>query len=65
MTFEEVAGLLWQDRGGRGLDGSRSSGRCPLVEVSDRMRWALVMCGASDPCGPTCARPPSPVPPAG
>jgi citrate synthase len=48
MTFEEVAALLW----GTEVDGDWTPpelGECPLVQVSDRMRWALVMCGASDP----------------
>jgi len=48
MTFEEVAGLLW----GTGAEGDWTPpalGECPLVEVSDRMRWSLVMCGATDP----------------
>ena len=55
MTFEDVAGLLW----GTGAEGEGEGeaadwtapdlGKCPLVQVSDRMRWALVMCGASDP----------------
>jgi len=51
MTFEEVAGLLWAT-GGEGAEGDWTPpelGQCPLVRVSDRMRWALVMCGASDP----------------
>ncbi len=48
MTFEEVAALLWEaDSEG---DWSRPDlGECPLVGVPDRMRWALVMCGARDP----------------
>jgi citrate synthase len=41
MTFEEVAALLWEV----GPD----LGECPLAGVPDRMRWALVMCGATDP----------------
>jgi citrate synthase len=47
-SFEAVAGLLWES----GTDGDWSSpalGDCPLVETSDRMRWALIMCGAHDP----------------
>jgi citrate synthase len=47
-SFEEVAGLLW----GTEEDGDWSSpalGDCPLAETSDRMRWALIMSGASDP----------------
>jgi citrate synthase len=48
MTFEEVAALLWETE----ADGDWTPpelGECPLVHVSDRMRWALVMCGANDP----------------
>jgi citrate synthase len=47
MTFEEVAALLWEsDR-----DGDWSApvlGECPLTDKLDRIRWALVMCGATD-----------------
>lgn len=48
MTFEEVAALLW----GTEAEGDWTPpelGECPLAQVSDRMRWALVMCGANDP----------------
>lgn len=48
MTFEEVAALLW----GTEAEGDWTPpelGECPLVRVSDRMRWTLVMCGADDP----------------
>jgi citrate synthase len=48
MTFEEVAALLW----GTEVEGDWTPpelGECPLVQVSDRMRWALVLCGANDP----------------
>ena len=48
LTFEEVADLLW----GAEAEGdwvSPDLGECPLGVVSDRMRWALVMCGATDP----------------
>jgi citrate synthase len=48
MTFEEVAALLWGADG----DGDWSApplGLCPLTDRLDRMRWALVMCGATDP----------------
>ncbi len=48
MTFEEVASLLW----GADADGDWSApplGRCPLTDRLDRMRWTLVMCGATDP----------------
>jgi citrate synthase len=48
MSFEEVAGLLWQT--GAGGDWSAPMlGDCPLEQTADRMRWALVMCGALDP----------------
>ena len=48
MSFEEVAALLWEvDPEG---DWSPPElGECPLIGVPDRMRWALVMCGAGDP----------------
>ena len=46
-TFEEVAELLWQADGG---DWSAPElGACPFTGTLDRMRWALVVCGASDP----------------
>jgi citrate synthase len=47
-SFEEVAELLWQSDG----DGDWSVpdlGACPLSDTLDRMRWALVVCGATDP----------------
>jgi citrate synthase len=47
-SFEEVADLLWQSDG----DGDWSApdlGACPLTQTLDRMRWALVLCGATDP----------------
>jgi len=47
-SFEDVAALLWQaDETG---DWSAPDlGPCPLTQTLDRMRWALVACGASDP----------------
>ena len=48
MTFEEVAALLWETD----ADGDWSVpdlGVCPLRDTLERMRWALVMCGATDP----------------
>jgi citrate synthase len=46
-TFEEVAELLWHADGG---DWSAPDlGTCPLTGTLDRMRWALVVCGATDP----------------
>jgi citrate synthase len=61
LSFEAVAELLWETAEGR--DGGEASepggaeadwsspelGHCPLVHTSDRMRWALIMCGANDP----------------
>ncbi len=47
-TFEEVAELLWQSEGG-GDWSAPDLGPCPLSQTLDRMRWALVACGASDP----------------
>jgi citrate synthase len=45
-SFEEVAELLWQSDAG---DWSAPDlGPCPLADTLDRMRWALVMCGATD-----------------
>src|ERR1700677_4611858 len=48
MTFEEVAALLWESEV-KGDWTPPNLGECPLVQVSDRMRWTLVMCGAADP----------------
>ncbi len=50
-SFEDVAELLWQsEESGRDGDWSAPQlGPCPLTVTLDRMRWALVMCGASDP----------------
>ncbi len=47
-SFEEVAGLLWRDEGG-GDWSPPELGPCPLTQTLDRMRWALVLCGATDP----------------
>ncbi len=45
-SFEEVAELLWQSEAG---DWSAPDlGPCPLADTLDRMRWALVVCGATD-----------------
>jgi citrate synthase len=50
LTFEEVTSLLWgAEDGDEGDWMPPDLGDCPLIKVSDRMRWALVMCGASDP----------------
>jgi citrate synthase len=52
MTFEEVASLLWEVEPGAGDDWEAPDiGIRPpaLVQASDRMRWALVMCAANDP----------------
>jgi citrate synthase len=49
-SFEEVAGLLWQTAPEDGDDWvAPELGPCPLVHTFDRMRWALVVCGANDP----------------
>jgi citrate synthase len=48
LSFEEVAVLLWDERGG-GDWRAPDLGPCPLVSTLDRMRWALVLCGATDP----------------
>jgi citrate synthase len=48
MTFEEVAALLWETEA-EGDWTAPELGECPLVNVSDRMRWTVVMCGADDP----------------
>jgi citrate synthase len=49
-SFEEVAELLWQTGTGDGADWDAPDlGPCPLVHTFDRMRWALVVCGANDP----------------
>lgn len=47
-SFEEVAELLWQSEGG-GDWTTPDLGPCPLRHTLDRLRWALVMCGARDP----------------
>jgi citrate synthase len=48
MRFEEVAELLWQSEE-PGDWSPPDLGPCPLAHTLDRMRWALVMCGATDP----------------
>ncbi len=45
-SFEEVAELLWQ--AGSGDWSAPDLGVCPLADTLDRMRWALVLCGATD-----------------
>jgi len=47
-TFEEVAELLWQSDG-PGDWRAPDLGPCPLTATLERMRWALVLCGATDP----------------
>jgi citrate synthase len=47
-SFEEVAELLWQSEDG-GDWSTPDLGPCPLGQTFDRMRWALVLCGARDP----------------
>jgi citrate synthase len=48
-SFEEVAELLWQTEGAGGDWSAPDLGACPLTQTLDRMRWALVLCGATDP----------------
>jgi citrate synthase len=48
MTFEEVAGLLWETEA-EGDWSVPDLGDCPLSDTLERMRWAIVMCGATDP----------------
>jgi citrate synthase len=47
MRFEDVAEFLWQIDG-QGDWSPPDLGPCPLEHTLDRMRWALVMCGATD-----------------
>jgi citrate synthase len=47
-SFEQVAELLWQSDGA-GDWAAPDLGPCPLTPTLERMRWALVMCGATDP----------------
>ena len=47
-SFEEVAELLWQSEG-EGDWSAPDLGPCPLTPTLERMRWALVLCGATDP----------------
>ena len=47
-SFEEVAELLWQSEG-PGDWTAPDLGLCPLTPTLERMRWALVLCGATDP----------------
>jgi len=53
--FEAVAELLWgaevtgSDATGEGDWSPPSIGAAPLGSTLDRMRWALVLCGATDP----------------
>ncbi len=46
--FEDVAEWLWQSSA-RADWSTPELGTCPLTATMDRMRWALVMCGATDP----------------
>jgi citrate synthase len=49
-SFEDVAELLWAVPGSDDADWSAPDlGPCPLATTLDRMRWALVLCGATDP----------------
>ncbi len=47
-SFEEVAELLWQSDDA-GDWSAPALGPCPLTPTLERMRWALVLCGATDP----------------
>ena len=47
-SFEEVAELLCQSEG-PGDWTAPELGPCPLTPTLERMRWALVVCGATDP----------------
>jgi citrate synthase len=47
FLFEDVAELLWRSEGG-GDWRAPEVGVSPLANTFDRMRWALVMCGATD-----------------
>jgi citrate synthase len=47
-SFEDVAALLWQSEE-TGDWSLPDLGRCPFTETLDRLRWALVACGAGDP----------------
>jgi citrate synthase len=47
-SFEEVADLLWQSDDA-GDWTAPDIGPCPLTPTLERMRWALVLCGATDP----------------
>jgi citrate synthase len=47
MRFEDLAEFLWQIDG-PGDWSPPDLGPCPLEHTLDRMRWALVMCGATD-----------------
>ncbi len=47
-AFEDVAERLWQSEG-PGDWAAPDLGPCPLTPTLERMRWAMVMCGATDP----------------
>ena len=47
-SFEEVAEMLWQSEVG-GDWSAPDLGPCPLTRTFDRLRWALVLAGATDP----------------
>ncbi len=46
-SFEAVAELLWQQEPGEWTPAP--CGPCPVAPLDDRLRWAVVMSGASDP----------------
>ena len=47
LLFEQVAELLWHSEA-PGDWRAPELGTCPLANTFDRMRWALLMCGATD-----------------
>jgi citrate synthase len=47
VSFEDVAELLWGSEA-RGDWLTPELGTCPYATTMDRMRWALVACGATD-----------------
>jgi citrate synthase len=47
-SFEDVAELLWQSEG-PGDWAAPQLGPCPLTSTLERMQWAMVLCGATDP----------------
>lgn len=51
-SYEEVAGLLWAEPGGAGPGApweTSDLGPAPALAAGDRLRWAVVMAGGTDP----------------